>query len=252
VETCPTCRFIVPEDASTCRVCHGDPSAVVIDERVEHAAPARRGASRLAPLRPLVRMGRRTSRWYARNGRHLRLGLVAVVGAAATTMMVVPARAPDRPAAVVDIAPVEAYDWRPFQPDDGALRVELPSEPTPHTATDGMHYRVDLGGVRLVIGSFTLADAVVDPVGHLRAVAARTGEERGTAVEELRVGTHPWGSSLDVRLAGDRATVLLRLTVAGEHLYVIEGDLLPALAADPDSEAMRAYDRVVGSFTPTP
>jgi hypothetical protein len=95
-----------------------------------------------------------------------------------------------------------------------------------------------------------LDEPAADPLAQLRAMAARSGDALRTPVQELGVTTLSWGPALDVRLDDDDATVLLRFTIAGERLYVLEGDLLPELAADPNSRARAAYDRMVETFRP--
>ena len=258
MDICPTCRFIIPEGAQTCRVCQGDPAAVVIEQRAAADAPARRrgfGAGRTLRTRTarrgvFARLPGRAGAWYARHGRTLRLTTVFVVGAASTALIVAPPREPGPPAAVVDIAPVDAYDWKTYRPEDGSLTVDLPSEPVPRSATDGMEHHVDLGALRVVVGAFTLDDPPADPLAELRATAARTGATRRAPVQELGTGTHAWGPSLDVRIDHDGDVLLLRLTIAGERLYVLEGDLPADLAAEPESRARDAYERVLASFRP--
>jgi hypothetical protein len=194
-------------------------------------------------------MRRRALDAVARNRAHVLLTVGALVAVVATTLVVAPDRASDLGPAR-DLPSADALAWTTFVPPDGGLRIELPGTPVTNTSENGTQHRLDLGPVVLVIGSVSLGGDVPDPLAYLRTVAARTASALQAPVAERAAGELPWGPVLDVRLDAKGTAVLLRLTLAGDRLFVIEGDIAPSLADRDDSEARLTYERVVASFSP--
>jgi hypothetical protein len=172
---------------------------------------------------------------------------VAVV---ATTLVVAPDQASTTGRTGYDLPSSEALTWSTFVPPDGGFRIELPGDPVTDTSASGVQHRLDLGPLQLVIGSVVLATTVPDQLAYLRTVAARTASTLQASVGERSADQMPWGPALDVRLDAADVAVLLRLTLAGNRLFVIEGDIATPLADRPDSEALLTYERVVTSFAP--
>jgi hypothetical protein len=258
VRTCPNCRFLIPEGTAECTFCRGDArTPLVASPTVATATPARgrrtsgRPSRRARPAASrTARLRRRTADAIARNRAHVVLSVAALVAVVATTLLVAPDRVADGNRTGTDIPSGDALTWTTFVPPDGGLRIELPGSPVTNTSENGTQHRLDLGPLVLVVGSVSLGTDVPEPLAYLRTVAVRTATSLQASVAERGAEELPWGPSLDVRLDTKGSAVLLRLTLAGNRLFVIEGDLAPTLADRADSEALATYERVVASFSP--